>query len=47
MDPLELNTDTGELYLRLPAPFSNIILIPPRLSDAAPSIAILHDPKIH
>ncbi|KAJ7281973.1 acyl-CoA N-acyltransferase [Mycena rebaudengoi] len=46
MDPLEVNTKTGELYLRLPAPFSNIILTPPRLSDAAPSIAILHDPKI-
>ncbi|KAJ6616966.1 acyl-CoA N-acyltransferase [Mycena sp. CBHHK59/15] len=46
MDPLELNTQTGEPYLRLPAPFANIIITPPRPTDVAPSVAIMNDPAV-
>ncbi|KAJ7497993.1 GNAT domain-containing protein [Mycena galericulata] len=46
MQPLELNAATGEPFLRLPAPFSNIIITPPRMSDVEPSVAILSDPAV-
>ncbi|KAJ7173544.1 hypothetical protein C8R46DRAFT_1215476 [Mycena filopes] len=46
MSALEYNATTGEPFLRLPAPFANIILTPPRMSDVAPSVAILNDPAI-
>ncbi|KAF7345410.1 Acetyltransferase, GNAT family [Mycena venus] len=46
MSGLQYNLTTGEPYLRLPAPFSNIIITPPRMSDVAPSAAILVDPAV-
>ncbi|KAJ7493204.1 acyl-CoA N-acyltransferase [Mycena galericulata] len=46
MQPLELNAATGEPFLRLPAPFSTIIITPPRMSDVEPSVAILSDPAV-
>jgi RimJ/RimL family protein N-acetyltransferase len=45
--PLELNPATGEPFLRLPAPHANIIITPPRPTDA-PAIASVHsNPKIY
>ncbi|KAJ7483175.1 GNAT domain-containing protein [Mycena latifolia] len=41
MTALEFSTTTGEPFLRLPAPFTNIIITPPRMSDVEPSLAIL------
>ncbi|KAJ7036514.1 hypothetical protein C8F04DRAFT_1094715 [Mycena alexandri] len=38
---LEYNAMTGEPFLRLPAPFQNIIITPPRMSDIAPSTVIM------
>lgn len=45
--PLELNARTGELFLRLPAPHENIIITPPRLSDAPAVVANMSDPAIY
>ncbi|KAJ7132353.1 acyl-CoA N-acyltransferase [Mycena epipterygia] len=47
MDALEFNATTGEPFLRLPAPFADIIITPPRMSDVEPSVAILRDPLVH
>lgn len=44
--PLELNPDTGEPFLRLPAPHNNIIITAPRLEDASPIVPVLNDPKV-
>ncbi|KAF8166538.1 acyl-CoA N-acyltransferase [Mycena galopus ATCC 62051] len=46
MTGLQYNATTGEPFLRLPAPFSNIILTPPRMSDVARSVEIMNDPFI-
>ncbi|KAJ6580927.1 acyl-CoA N-acyltransferase [Mycena capillaripes] len=46
MSGLQFNPTTGEPFLRLPAPFTNIIITPPRMSDVAPSVAIMNDPAI-
>ncbi|KAK7033129.1 Acetyltransferase, GNAT family [Favolaschia claudopus] len=46
MSGLQYNPSTGEPYLRLPAPFSNIILTPPRMTDVDESVAILSDPEV-
>ncbi|KAJ7623728.1 acyl-CoA N-acyltransferase [Roridomyces roridus] len=46
MDALEWNPETGEPFLRLPAPFQNMIITPPRMSDVKPSVAILKDPAV-
>jgi hypothetical protein len=46
MNAFDFNNPTGEPFLRLSAPFSNIIITPPRMSDVEPSVAILNDPKV-
>ncbi|KAF7370960.1 Gnat family [Mycena sanguinolenta] len=46
MAGLEYNSTTGEPFLRLPAPFTNFIITPPRLSDAAPSVEIMTQPSV-
>ncbi|KAF8204428.1 GNAT domain-containing protein [Mycena galopus ATCC 62051] len=45
LHPLELNPKTGEPFLRLRS-HKNIILTPPRLSDAPFLVAILNDERI-
>lgn len=45
--PLEYNEHTGEPFIRLPHPYKNIILTPPRLSDVAALMAVLNDPKVY
>lgn len=45
--PLQVNPTTGEPFLRLPAPLDNIIITPPRLSDAAALTAALSDPRVY
>ncbi|KAF8889271.1 GNAT domain-containing protein [Infundibulicybe gibba] len=45
--PLKLNPHTGEPYLALDGKFANIIITPPRLSDARPSTAIMNDPSVY
>ncbi|KAI0319035.1 hypothetical protein OF83DRAFT_867889 [Amylostereum chailletii] len=47
LHPLEVNSSTGELFLRIPAPHSNIIITPPRLSDAPSIVPIQNDPAIY
>jgi len=47
METLQVNPTTGEVFLRLPAPHENIIITPPRDSDAADIIAILNDPRVY
>ncbi|KAJ7663835.1 acyl-CoA N-acyltransferase [Mycena polygramma] len=46
MSGLRYNPTTGEPFLRLPAPFTNIIITPPRMSDVAPSVAIMNNPAV-
>ncbi|KAJ6543559.1 GNAT domain-containing protein [Mycena vulgaris] len=46
MNALEFNAVTGEPFLRLPPPFANIIITPPRMSDVEPSVEILNDPAV-
>ncbi|KAJ6580928.1 acyl-CoA N-acyltransferase [Mycena capillaripes] len=43
MSTLQYDATTGEPFLRLPAPFSNIIITPPRMSDVSPSVEIMND----
>jgi len=40
---LQGHPKTGEPYLRLPAPLDNIILTPPRMTDADATVAIMND----
>ena len=47
LHPIQLNPQTGEPVLRLPEPFSNIILTPPRASDVASVVENLNDPKVY
>ncbi|KAF8516744.1 GNAT domain-containing protein [Hysterangium stoloniferum] len=44
--PLLLNEKTNEPYLRLPFPHSNIIITPPRQTDADRSVELLNDRQI-
>lgn len=44
--PLEINPQTGEPFLRLPAPNDNIILTAPRMSDARSLAPIINDPRV-
>ncbi|KAL4070741.1 hypothetical protein J3A83DRAFT_3255875 [Scleroderma citrinum] len=44
--PLEVNPRTGEPFLRLPASNQNIIITPPRLSDAPLFAPIINDPRV-
>lgn len=43
----ELDPLTKEPFLRLPEPHSDIILTPPRLSDAESIVPILNDPLVY
>lgn len=45
--PLLLNPVTQEPYLRLPSPHENIIITPPRLTDAHTVIGYMNDPKVY
>ena len=45
--PFEINPQTGEPYLRLAAPLSNIIITPPRLSDAPAKVEAFNDPRVY
>ncbi|KAI0315658.1 acyl-CoA N-acyltransferase [Amylostereum chailletii] len=45
--PLELNTVTGEPFLRLPPPYAHIIVTPPRDSDSTACLPILNDPGVY
>ncbi|KAF7345409.1 hypothetical protein MVEN_01558900 [Mycena venus] len=47
MTGLEYNPTTGEPFLRLPVPFSNIIITPVRMSDVASSVEIMNDPLVY
>ncbi|KAF8516745.1 GNAT domain-containing protein [Hysterangium stoloniferum] len=44
--PILLNEKTNEPYLRLPSPHSNIILTPPRQTDAERIVELLNDRRI-
>jgi hypothetical protein len=46
MSGIQYNASTGEPFLRLPAPFTNIIITPVRMSDVAPSVEIMNDPFV-
>lgn len=45
--PLQFNPQTGEPFLRLPSPHENIILTPPRLSDAPAVVKNMTDPAVY
>ena len=47
MNTLQVNPTTGEVFLRLPAPHEDIIITPPRDSDAADIAIILNDPRVY
>lgn len=47
MNTLQVNPTTGEVFLRLPAPHENIIITPPRYSDAAETVLIVGDPRVY
>jgi len=44
---LEVNSQTGEPFLRLPAPHQNIIITPAREGDQSVLLQHLNDPDIH
>ncbi|KAF7295809.1 N-acetyltransferase domain-containing protein [Mycena chlorophos] len=45
--PLSRNPTSSELFLRLPSPHANIVLTPPRPSDAPALLAILNDSEVY
>jgi len=47
METLQVNPTTGEVFLRLPALYENIVITPPRYSDAADIVSILNDPRVY
>jgi len=47
MNTLQVNPTTGEVFLRLPTPHENVIITPPRDSDAADLVLILNDPGVY
>jgi RimJ/RimL family protein N-acetyltransferase len=47
MDILQVDPATGEVFLRLPAPYVSIIITPPREGDAADIVVMLNDPKVY
>jgi hypothetical protein len=47
LHPLEVNPQTGEPFLRLPAPHQNIIITPAREGDQSALIQHLNDPAIY
>lgn len=44
--PLQFNPTTGEPYLRLPSPHTNVIITPPRMSDVDALVGHMNDHKI-
>ncbi|KIP04988.1 hypothetical protein PHLGIDRAFT_92733 [Phlebiopsis gigantea 11061_1 CR5-6] len=46
LSPLRFNPKTGEAYIPFPAPHTNLILTPPRLTDANANYAMMNDPKV-
>ncbi|GBE77660.1 hypothetical protein SCP_0105410 [Sparassis crispa] len=46
LHPLRVNPGTGEPFLRLPSPLEDIIITPPRVTDAPSIVAILNDPTV-
>src|ERR1700761_5386068 len=46
-DAFEWDPNTDEPFLRLPKPLENIIITPPRLSDADVIIVYLNDPRVY
>lgn len=47
LHPLLLDPKTGEPYLRLPSPHDNIIITPPRLTDAPAILRNMTDPAVY
>ncbi|KAH8119298.1 GNAT domain-containing protein [Phellopilus nigrolimitatus] len=47
LHPLKIKPKTNEVYLQLAAPLQNIIITPPRLSDAPAITQILNDPRVY
>ncbi|THH10212.1 hypothetical protein EW146_g8443 [Bondarzewia mesenterica] len=45
--PFEIHEQTGQPYLRLPAPHTHIILTPTRLADIPFVVEILNDPRVY
>ncbi|KAI0375125.1 acyl-CoA N-acyltransferase [Pilatotrama ljubarskyi] len=45
--PLQFHPETGEPFLRLPAPHDKIIITPPRMSDAPTIISYMNDPALY
>lgn len=46
LEPLEVNPQTKEPFLRLPHPHEHIIITPPRLDDVDRLVAIMNDPLV-
>ncbi|CDO75485.1 hypothetical protein BN946_scf184935.g21 [Trametes cinnabarina] len=46
-EPLQIHSQTGELFLRLPSPHENIIITPPRMSDAPTIVSYMNDPALY
>ncbi|TCD65676.1 hypothetical protein EIP91_002303 [Steccherinum ochraceum] len=46
LHPLEIDPNTGEPFLRLPAPRTNIIITPPRPTDVPGLVALYNDPEL-
>lgn len=44
---LQYNPHTGEPFIRLASPHDNLVLTPPRLSDAAALHAMMQDPRVY
>jgi hypothetical protein len=47
LHPLEVNPQTGEPFLRLPAPHQNIIITPPREGDQSVLMQYMSDPAVY
>lgn len=47
MHPLKINPLTNEVYLELPPPHDNIIITPPRRTDADALVKIMNDPRVY
>lgn len=45
--PLQMNPSSGEPYIQLPAPYANIHITPPRLSDTPALVEMLNSPEIY
>ncbi|EPT01563.1 hypothetical protein FOMPIDRAFT_1059740 [Fomitopsis schrenkii] len=46
LHPLQVNPSTGEPYLRLPSPHTNIIITPPRMSDVDALVGHMNDARV-